>query len=192
MNTHLNPNLNQKKVRNILDRTARVLLLTILLLSLIGPPRPVRAANYTVNNTGDASDANPGDGTCDANPPNGTCTLRAAMEEAIAEYREAIRIDPDYSCAHHNLGNALLKQGKLEEAIAECREAVRLGPDFACGHEALGCVLRQQGNLQEAIDEYREALRIKPDDARTSWRGNRFPIFTSENVSNDCNHKICA
>ena len=43
---------------------------------------------------------------------------QSKLEEAIAAYRRAIGIKPDYAEAHCNLGNALKDQGKLEEAIA--------------------------------------------------------------------------
>ena len=39
-------------------------------------------------------------------------------EEAIAEFREAIRLKPDYAEAHYNLGLALAAQGKPEAAAA--------------------------------------------------------------------------
>ncbi|BEP92896.1 hypothetical protein GmRootA79_12800 [Acidovorax sp. A79] len=41
-----------------------------------------QAATYTVNDAGDAADANPGDGLCAT--AGGTCTLRAAIEQANA------------------------------------------------------------------------------------------------------------
>lgn len=40
--------------------------------------------DFTVNSSGDASDANPGNGVCETAIGNGTCTLRAAMQEANA------------------------------------------------------------------------------------------------------------
>jgi Flp pilus assembly protein TadD len=40
-------------------------------------------------------------------------------DEAIAEFREAIRLKPDHASAHTNLGNALDAQGKTDLAIAE-------------------------------------------------------------------------
>ena len=39
------------------------------------------------------------------------------LEEAISQYREAIRLKDDNSEAHNNLGIALAAQGKLDEAI---------------------------------------------------------------------------
>jgi Flp pilus assembly protein TadD len=37
--------------------------------------------------------------------------------DAIDEYKEALRINPDYAEAHNNLGNALVQTGRASEAI---------------------------------------------------------------------------
>jgi eukaryotic-like serine/threonine-protein kinase len=89
------------------------------------------------------------------------------VEEAIAEYREALRLGPEYPSIHNNLGNALRDQGKVEEAIAEFREALRIKPDFAVARNNLGNALLDQGKTGEAIAEYHEALRLKLDYAET-------------------------
>ena len=81
------------------------------------------------------------------------------LDEAIAEYRTAIRLQPDYATLHDNLGAALERQGKLDEAIAEYRTAIRIQPDFANAHNNLGTRLYWQGKLDEAIAEYRAAIR---------------------------------
>src|SRR3972149_11625004 len=60
------------------------LLFSIALLvgAVLGPVSVAHAATvFTVNSTGDASDANMGDGLCETVTP-GECTLRAAIEEA--------------------------------------------------------------------------------------------------------------
>ena len=85
--------------------------------------------------------------------------------EAIAEYREAIRLKPDSPTSHSNLGNALQRTGNLTEAIAEYRAALRLKSDYPEAHSNLGNALQRTGNLTEAIAEYREAIRLKKDFA---------------------------
>jgi tetratricopeptide (TPR) repeat protein len=85
------------------------------------------------------------------------------VEEAIAEYRTAIRLQPDLALAHSKLGLALSAQGKVEEAIAEYRTAIRLQPDLALAHNNLGNALGDQGKLAEAIAAYRTAIRLQPD-----------------------------
>jgi tetratricopeptide (TPR) repeat protein len=85
-------------------------------------------------------------------------------DEAITQYREALRIKPDYAYAHSNLGNALLQQGRTDEAITQNREALRIKPDDVHACNNLGDALLQQGRTDEAITEYRQALQIKPDE----------------------------
>src|SRR2546425_149811 len=62
------------------------------------------------------------------------------------EFREAIRINPNYAEAHNSLGSAFQDQGKLDDAIVEYREAIRIDPNLAEPHYLLGEALRQQGN----------------------------------------------
>ncbi len=85
--------------------------------------------------------------------------------EAIANYREAILVNPDDVTAHNNLAIALAAQGKPAEAIAALREAIRINPDSAEVHYNLGTDLATQGNSDEGIAEFREAIRLNPDFA---------------------------
>jgi predicted O-linked N-acetylglucosamine transferase (SPINDLY family) len=88
------------------------------------------------------------------------------FEEAIAAYRRAIGIKPDFAEAHSNLGIMLVVQGKLEEAIAAFRRAISIKPDHTEAHSNLGTMLVNQGKLEEAIAAYRRAIDIKPDFAQ--------------------------
>ena len=50
-------------------------------------------------------------------------------DEAIAEYEQAVRLDPDNAWCHNRLGFALTwKGGRDDEAITHAREAVRIRP----------------------------------------------------------------
>src|SRR5579883_1397493 len=88
---------------------------------------------------------------------------KGLRDEAIAEYREAIRLKKDYPLARCNLGKALRDSGLLDEAIAELREAIRLKKDYPLAHSYLGIALHDKGLLDEAIAEFREAIRLKKD-----------------------------
>jgi tetratricopeptide (TPR) repeat protein len=80
------------------------------------------------------------------------------LEGAIAEYRTAIRLDPNHVFARIYLGAALEEQGDLEGAIAEYRVAIRLDPNHAVAHNNLGAALEKRDDLEGAIAEYRTAL----------------------------------
>ena len=84
---------------------------------------------------------------------------------AIAQYREAIRLRPDYAEAHESLGNALSCKNDWDGEIREEREAIRLKPDYAEAHEALGVALSRKGDWDGEISEEHEAIRLKPDYA---------------------------
>jgi tetratricopeptide (TPR) repeat protein len=84
------------------------------------------------------------------------------VDGAIAEFREAVRLDPKLAGTHYNLGNALLARKDVGGAIAEFREAVRLDPTFAPAHANLGKALSDRGDADEAISACREAIRLDP------------------------------
>jgi protein O-mannosyl-transferase len=79
---------------------------------------------------------------------------------AIAEYRDALRIEPGYAEAHNNLALVLTAEGRAEEALAQYQDAVRLKPDYANAHTNLANLLDERGRADEAIAHYREAIRL--------------------------------
>jgi tetratricopeptide (TPR) repeat protein len=91
------------------------------------------------------------------------------LEEAIQNYREALRIDPANAEAHNNLGVALRERDELEDAIQHYREALRINPAYAEAHFNLANALVKQGELEEAIGHFRQALRINPVDAKAHY-----------------------
>ena len=64
-----------------------------------------------------------------ATPPTPPEVPEDPREKAIAEAREAIRINKDDSQAHAKLGKALRRLGDLDEAITELQEAIRINKD---------------------------------------------------------------
>lgn len=92
-----------------------------------------------------------------------TLYAQGKLDEAIAAFRKAIQIDPNYLNAHLNLGVTLYTQGKLDEAIAAYRKAIQIDPNFVDAHFNLGFTLYVQGKLDEAIAAYRKVIQIDPN-----------------------------
>ena len=90
-------------------------------------------------------------------------TLRAQknFSGAVTEYREAIRLKPDYPAAHAGLANALADKGELDNAIREFREIVRLNASDASAHQALGELLANKGELDAAKTEFLTVMQLK-------------------------------
>jgi tetratricopeptide (TPR) repeat protein len=50
-------------------------------------------------------------------------------DRAIADYSEAIRINPNYAVAYSNRGNLLQARGRREDAIADFQRALAIDPN---------------------------------------------------------------
>ncbi len=88
------------------------------------------------------------------------------MNDAIAQYQEALRLNPDYAEAHNNLGFAWAHlPGRLNDAITQYQEALRLNPGFAEAHNNLGVAWAQIPRMNDAVAQFEAALRLKPDFA---------------------------
>lgn len=82
---------------------------------------------------------------------------------AIAEYRAAMRLKPDFAGAHRALGEALEEKGEHGPAITELRQAVRFNPKDALARRSLANALWTRDE-HGAIREYREETSLEPDD----------------------------
>jgi tetratricopeptide (TPR) repeat protein len=84
------------------------------------------------------------------------------VDDAIDDFRQAVKFAPGNAAYHGNLANALLRVRHVDEAISEYREAIKILPGDAGFHNDLGDALYDNGQMDDAIAEYKEALRIDP------------------------------
>jgi tetratricopeptide (TPR) repeat protein len=86
-------------------------------------------------------------------------------DEALAHYREALRLRPgrDAIAADllYNLGNALLARGELSEALLRFQEAVGLKPSDPGIHFNFAVALLRAGRQEEAGRHFAEARRLE-------------------------------
>ena len=86
-------------------------------------------------------------------------------DEAIANYKQAIKIKPDYAEAHNNIGSALTNKGDLDAAINSYRQAIKIEPDHAEAYNNMGNIFSGKGESDFAIESYKQALKINPEYA---------------------------
>jgi tetratricopeptide (TPR) repeat protein len=91
---------------------------------------------------------------------------RDRLDEAIASYREAIRIYPAFQDAHVNLSKALLAKGRPEDWLNETAIVAALDPNDSEKQYNLGVALAGDGRFEDAIVAFRAAVRLKPDYAK--------------------------
>lgn len=81
--------------------------------------------------------------------------------EVLAEFREAVRLRPDFAAAHNNMGLVLAQSDDDEKAIAQFREAIRINPDYADAHANLGATLMPT-DVEAAILELERSVFLSP------------------------------
>ncbi len=94
-----------------------------------------------------------------------TLAHHGRFDEAIDQYRQALKINPDDVQVHINLGAALQLRRKLDEAIAQYQRALEIEPGNVNGHGNLGKVFASRRRFDEAIAQFQQAVKLKPDNA---------------------------
>ena len=84
------------------------------------------------------------------------------LDEAIAEFDAAVKLQPDFQHAHIEAAIALTQKGMLDEALARLNEALTLDPQQSRAHGHAGIVLAQSGRLDEAVARFQKAFEIDP------------------------------
>jgi tetratricopeptide (TPR) repeat protein len=88
-------------------------------------------------------------------------------DRAIANYSDAIRLDPSYAVAFRNRGLTYRYKKDHDRAIADYSDAVRLDPKYAGAYNDRCFYRAIIGQLQQALADCNESLRIRPNDANT-------------------------
>lgn len=85
-------------------------------------------------------------------------------EEAAAEYREAVRLDPRMEDAYRNLGLLEWSGRALDAAAADLRHALSLVPNDSFAHYYLGRVLLDSKKYSDALAELNESSVPQPNE----------------------------
>lgn len=85
------------------------------------------------------------------------------LEEAIANYRQAIKLNPNLAWYYYNLGEALGETNAWEEAIANYHQAIAFKPDSGWLHYSLAKALIKQNQINEAVTYYQKAIQLQPN-----------------------------
>src|ERR1700730_17605619 len=84
------------------------------------------------------------------------------LDRAIADYDEAIKINPKNGIAFINRGLGYLKKGDLDRTIADLSDIIRLYPKFAMGYGNRGEAYLRKGELDRALADLNEAIATDP------------------------------
>lgn len=91
-------------------------------------------------------------------------------EQAEAEIRRLIRVDPENARAHNALGQIYRAQNLYNKAIEELTLSVEMNNTDPELPYNLGCLYRDLEDLQKAADYFHKAIEIDPDFAPALYR----------------------
>jgi tetratricopeptide (TPR) repeat protein len=82
---------------------------------------------------------------------------------SVETFRQAIRINPDLSQAHFNLGASLYELGLWSDAIGSLERVVRLVPQHHRAFKLIGDAHLKMGRFEAAEAAFRKAISANPD-----------------------------
>ena len=85
-------------------------------------------------------------------------------DKAIADFSEAIRLNPLDASAYVGRGAAYLNKDEPHKAIADFSEAIKLSPGQAFAHLQRGIAYHRVGEADKALEDYGEAIKLTPKD----------------------------
>jgi Tfp pilus assembly protein PilF len=90
-----------------------------------------------------------------------TYSFTGRWDDAIAECRKAIEVDPTFGNPYNDIGAYLIEKGRVDEAIGWFEQAL-LAPryeSYCFPHFNLGRVYERKKQFRRALEEYQAALR---------------------------------
>jgi len=89
--------------------------------------------------------------------------LQKRYDEAIAEGRKAIELDPLSAIINADEAYNFINARRYDDAIAQCDRALKVDPNFYYTHYLLGWAYGLKGMQRESIASLRRSLELNPD-----------------------------
>ncbi|MFQ6109537.1 MAG: tetratricopeptide repeat protein, partial [Candidatus Aminicenantales bacterium] len=86
------------------------------------------------------------------------------FDEAVAEYEEAIRVDPSFMLPYGGLSYIYLNRfGEIDKAVALCSQQLKYDDQNPLAYDCLGWAYLGKGEMEKAEEAFRKALESYPE-----------------------------
>ncbi len=92
-------------------------------------------------------------------------TLQTDPDKRLADFNEALKVDPRSLEALRARALFYLEQGKSQEGLADLEAAIKIDPKHAGTHELLGVTLATLEKYDEALKALNQAIELEPKSA---------------------------
>ena len=94
---------------------------------------------------------------------------QSLLQNAEAECKQGLQIDPGMPEAHYTLGMIYKEQGRLPEATSEFQEATKLDPQYSEAYSGLGVAQLSQGDVAAAQQAFRKAVELNSGNSTAHY-----------------------
>lgn len=95
---------------------------------------------------------------------------RRDYQGAIADFTQAIELNPDYAEAYYSRSLGHYRQRNAPKALEDLTQAIELNPQYTQAYVQRGVVQANSRNTPASLNDYRQALRLSPLDATILYR----------------------
>ena len=89
-------------------------------------------------------------------------------DQAIADFGNAIRIDPDSAAGYNSRGIAYYKKGVYTNAITDLTKAIEIYPEYAEAYYYRGLSNLSLEHTEEAIADFEKCIELSEDPELTA------------------------
>jgi tetratricopeptide (TPR) repeat protein len=90
---------------------------------------------------------------------------RGEYDLAIADFTEAIKLNPNSVTAYNNRGYSYYMMNNYDLAIADFNQAINLDINYAISYHNRGSIYDSKGDYDRAITDFNQAIRLEPNKA---------------------------
>jgi tetratricopeptide (TPR) repeat protein len=101
------------------------------------------------------------------------------IDEALADYNEALKINPNYYLSLNNRGKVYFDRGQVDQAMADFNKSLSVAPRFVSALSNRGAAHAARGDFDASLVDLNLALEIEP--LNTNSLSNRALIYYSLN-----------
>jgi protein O-GlcNAc transferase len=94
-------------------------------------------------------------------------------DEAQAQFRKALELNPDDARTLSTVGGMLVEQGQLEQARTYLQQALEIDPADADANNNLGGILARAGDFDAAIPLFEKAAIVDPESLTVHYNLGR-------------------
>ena len=103
------------------------------------------------------------------------------FEDAIAELKRALELDPLSVIINADVGTVLTSARRYDEAIEQLRKTLEMDPSFYYAHYNLGEALEMKDLTENAIAEYQRAIGLNNDPVPQALLGHLYAKIGKKN-----------